>query len=104
MSIAGNGIHGSIWSEVEMATAIISACLPTLRPIFMKRTADANTGYIHRDLTVTVTSDRRRPGGVELSERLPTHKVWAGTKNPSHSHDLDERPFVKLGSQDGASL
>lgn len=99
-----SGVQGSIWSEVEMATATISACLPTLRPLFMKRTADSHTEYIHKDFAVTVTSGRRPTGGVELSERAATYKVWAGTKMPSHSENLDERPFVKLEAQEGVEL
>ena len=100
----GNAVQGSIWSDIEMATAVISACLPTLRPIFMKRTTDSRTGYIHRDLSVTVTSDRRRPGDIELSERHPTHKIWADSTISSHSRDRDERPFVRLEGRDEASI
>lgn len=82
----GNGVQGSIWSELEMAMATISACLPTLRPLFTKRIPDGH--YIHKDFTVNVTSGRPPPNRLELSEP------------PSYCEDLEGRPFVKLEGQE----
>ncbi len=87
-----------------MATAIISACLPTFRPLFMKRTPDSHANYISKDLTVDVTSGRTPSGGLQLSDRSTTYKVWAGTKAPSDGDDLDERPFVGLEGSEEASI
>ena len=86
-----------------MAVATICACIPTFRPIFTKHIPDAHTDYIHRDFTVNVSSGRP-PAGMALFERGATCKVWAGKKMPIHSNELDERPFVKLGGQEDASM
>ena len=80
--------------------ATISACLPTLRPIFTKRIPDAYPTYIHKDFTVNVTSGPPPPNSVELSEPAATYKVWTGSKIPSHCDDLEGRPFVKLEGQE----
>ena len=69
-----------------MAMATISACVPTLRPLFRKRIPDPH--YIHKDLTVNVRSGRPPPNSVELSEP------------PSYCDDLEWRPFVKLEGQE----
>ena len=88
-----------------MAEATISACFPTLRPLFTKRIPDARTDdHINKDFTVTVTSGRIPQGSVLLTDQSATYKVWAGTRMPGHNDEIDERPFVKLEDSEGVSV
>lgn len=93
--VIGDGVQGAIWSLVEPATAIISACLPTYRPLFTRHAQESEDRYISKHQTVTVTSAQVPPACMQLSAPSPTYKVWTGTRAPSHDSDLDEELLGK---------
>lgn len=102
LTFVGSGVEGAIWSQVEMATGTIGACLPTLRPLFTKAGPQSQTDYINKDVTFTVKSGGPPPESVQLSDRFATRKVWAGNNTSMHSDGSDQRPFVRLDGSDGA--
>jgi hypothetical protein len=75
------------WSIVEASLSVISACLPTLRPIFMRQTSRARTPY----WTPSRSSERSK--GFKPADRLGDEETELDSK-----HSLVGGPKGKNGS------
>lgn len=60
----------AIWSTVEVCVAIVCACLPTLRPLFRRKTALTTESNYHPKHTGDASIDVRRGYSV---------RSWQGT-------------------------
>ena len=45
MSRSGGNVNGALWSNVEIPTGVVSACLPTLRPLLPKSVQTSKKTY-----------------------------------------------------------
>ncbi|KAI9871072.1 MAG: hypothetical protein M1830_003474 [Pleopsidium flavum] len=83
-----NDVNGAVWSIIEVCVAVVSACLPTMRPLFSKsvpnnRTAPSKGASDYNGFSLPL-SNKPKQGWTNMS----TDTIEA--------HD-DKRPFARLG-------
>ena len=61
---------GAIWSQVEIAVGIVSACLPVYRPLFIKKTDLAAYGYGTRNGRLLNSSNPNASSSKNMSLRM----------------------------------
>ena len=67
-------VYGAIWSIVELNLGIVSACLPTLRPLFLHIFRGGYSSTSHRQ-----PARRKATGNVE-SDTIPMVEIEAAFK------------------------
>lgn len=101
---------GDIWLNVHLGTAIISACLPTYRPLVSRssqifRSLHTGQGSYHSDDTHTLTAEKRRtrgPRSRQLVEEIPMdqqqHQGSFVNARRSESNDTTSREWCHDGA------
>ena len=83
---------GIIWSMVELNVGVVSACLPTLRPLI---------NFLFRGHSASSHAEKsKRPGdgsGIKLSG---LNKSWTGAAYSDTGNSNDKQPFVRLECSD----
>lgn len=91
---------GAIWSQVEIAVGIISACLPVYRPLFTRRATKSQASYTEYGSKQPMKNSRNIP----LSDRSGTGGWSSVTTANGLEDDVEERPFVKLAEPEVSHL
>lgn len=101
---------GDIWLNVHLGTAIISACLPTYRPLVSRssqifRSFHTSQGSYNSDDTHTLTAETRRTRGSrsrQLAEEIPMdqqqHQGSSVNARRSESNDTASREWYDHGA------
>lgn len=84
---------GIIWSIVELNVGVVSACLPTLRPLvnFLLRG--------HSDLSRADSSNKPEVGSGSGIKLNGLSKSWTGAAYSDPEDSTDKKPFVRLDAQ-----
>lgn len=100
-----NNVDAAVWSFLELAIAIIAACLPTLRPIFVKLMprlfhsaigrSQAKPGYGHSPYAPG-TIGSMTPSNARLNK--------VGLTRTESTRSLQEEESIELGLHDSAVL
>ena len=112
----GNNTYGAIWSVVETCIAVVSACLPTLRPLYNRVVrGDVNAGSAKDRYATSNKGDASQPsgykpsgssGGTKLttlkSGKVQIHHVGGGeAAGRQRERDAETGSFVRLRDEGG---
>lgn len=93
-----------IWSQVEAGVAVIAACLPTLRPLFLKGSIDSLIGSIRSVLSLNslpcLQSAERRGSGNEALTDGNGLDLGAVRAAESKNSDLEAQVIGKFNEHD----
>jgi hypothetical protein len=91
---------GGIWSQVEISVGIVAACLPTYRPLFMRRNqdqTDSKSTWSNRwPFSIPRRTNNSSEGTTSISLRPRMDRNWVKTN--AWSEDTDELPLARAGS------
>jgi hypothetical protein len=84
--------QGAMWSVLEVCVGIVSACLPTLRPLFRARATKGASGSNSRSVHFSNHGPAKdyHPGAIPMSTKLKSPKPGTAFKSD------DRHPFAKL--------
>ena len=102
--------QGDIWLNVHLGTAIISACLPTYRPLVSRKTSLAQIFYPNRSYQIEENESlqyRKKSSATSHSAWLPDNLYTSqNQKEPQgnfvNAHGSGSISMIGLGSQEGA--
>ncbi len=90
ISHAGSDINGAIWSILEVCVGIVSACLPTLRPLF-------NNKKSAQDTRTNPSKGASDYNGFSLPLSNKPKQGWTTVSTETMEAHDDKRPFARLG-------
>ena len=95
-SAQGADANSAVWSVVETCIAVVSACLPTLNPLFSKRVrARKNATSRERYETSTL----KNSGGSSATKKSTLKSAWSRSDSRKTGDD-EERGFSRLSDAD----
>lgn len=97
----------NIWTIIEMSCAVISVCLPTLRPILSKVSATFASSINSRGVTTdksrarqTRTQTTHERLECDSTEYLPIYSPWSRTRGRAPSTSKDQEPIPAVQTAD----
>lgn len=99
-------VSGCIWSCVEPCVGIISACLPTMRPL-LPFDREAHTGYTDYTGNGASAEQKKKFNSATMLGNKPKGRVWStvttGLGTDLGTEDVEEHPFVQLNADGKAA-
>ncbi|KAH6675345.1 hypothetical protein F5X68DRAFT_246505 [Plectosphaerella plurivora] len=100
-----NNVDAATWSFLELTIAIVAACLPTLRPIFVKlvpRLFNSTLGRSH--VNTGYGSSPYAPGTIGSMTPSNAKLKKSALARSDSTRSLQEEESIELGSHDSAVL
>ena len=96
--MAGSDVRVNIWTMVELCIAIVSACLPTMRPLFSRASSRSNSGLGEKGMNHGSGSDpslnlQKTPSDPSQSRKFAHIGIlW----DAEHGHTREVSPSKKI--------